>query len=257
MKARMHFKYIALVHIFLSVIVTVIICCFVSCGTTNMTTYRNGYIVDAKGKVVSYYANGYIFDNERKVKGNYSNGYVYDENKEIIATYANGYIKSAKHRENGWYRIIDGQKDSIASRPIVTVKEFASLRLDNDFFGKAVITGSVSKHILQAWADSTEQLIGKRIGFVFNDSVITVPRINMRLESGNFQISNPHNYDMLSLYKSLLKEKKDSLDALFEANGWENDTLFFNRLSQEKQDSIINTLDYIDACSIVKGFENK
>ena len=63
MKARMHFKYIALVHIFLSVIVTVIICCFVSCGTTNMTTYRNGYIVDAKGKVVSYYANGYIFDN--------------------------------------------------------------------------------------------------------------------------------------------------------------------------------------------------
>lgn len=257
MKARMHFKYIALVHIFLSVIVTVIICCFVSCGTTNMTTYRNGYIVDAKGKVVSYYANGYIFDNERKVKGNYSNGYVYDENKEIIATYANGYIKSAKHRENGWYRIIDGQKDSIASRPIVTVKEFASLRLDNDFFGKAVITGSVSKHKLQAWADSTEQLIGKRIGFVFNDSVITVPRINMRLESGIFQISNPHNYDMLSLYKSLLKEKKDSLDALFEANGWENDTLFFNRLSQEKQDSIINTLDYIDACSIVKGFENK
>ena len=54
MKARMHFKYIALVHIFLSVIVTVIICCFVSCGTTNMTTYRNGYIVDAKGKVVSF-----------------------------------------------------------------------------------------------------------------------------------------------------------------------------------------------------------
>ena len=93
MKMRMHFKYIALIHIFLPVIVTVIICCFVSCGATNMTTYRNGYIVDAKGKVVGYYANGYIFDNERKVKGNYSNGYVYDENKKIIATYANGYVK--------------------------------------------------------------------------------------------------------------------------------------------------------------------
>ena len=193
MKTRMYFKYIALVHIFLSVTVIAIICCFVSCGTTNMTTYRNGYIMDAKGKVVGYYANGGILYNERKVKGNYSNGYVHDENKEIIATYANGYIKSAKHRENGWYRIIDGQKDSIASQPIVTVKEFANLLLDKDFFGKAVITGSVSKHKLQAWADSTEQLIGKRIGFVFNDSVITTPRINMRLESGNFQISNPHN----------------------------------------------------------------
>ena len=168
-----------------------------------------------------------------------------------------GHSQSAKHRENGWYRIIDGQKDSIASQPIVTVKEFAALRLDKDFFGKAVITGSVSKHKLQAWADSTEQLIGKRLGFVFNDSVITAPRVNMRLESGTFQISNPHHYDMPSLYRRLLKEKKDSLDALFKANGWDNDTLFFNQSDPAKQDSIINTLDYIDACAIVKGFENK
>ncbi|MEO3211104.1 MULTISPECIES: SecDF P1 head subdomain-containing protein [Bacteroidales] len=137
----------------------------------------------------------------------------------------------AKHWENGWYRIIGGQKDSIASRPIVTVKEFASLRMDKNFFGKAVITGNVSKHKLQARADSTEQLIGKRIGFVFNDSVITAPQVNMRIESGNFQTVNLHNYDMLSLYRSLLKEKKDSLDALFEANGWENDTIFFSQLA--------------------------
>ena len=167
--------------------------------------------------------------------------------------------QSIKHRENGWYRIIDGQKDSVASQPIITVKEFASLRLDKDYSGKTVITGSVSKHKLQAWADSTEQFIGERIGFVFNDSVITAPQINMRIESGNFQIATPHNYDydMSSLYRSLLKEKKDSLDALFKAHGWENDTLFYNQLDQEKQDSIINTLDYIDACSLVKGFENK
>ena len=162
-----------------------------------------------------------------------------------------------KHRENGWYRIIDGQKDSIASQPIVTVKEFAVLRLDKDIFGKAVIIGRVSKHKLQAWADSTEQLIGKRIGFIFNDSVITAPQVNMRIESGTFQIAALRNYDMPSLYRRLLKEKKDSLDVLFKANEWENDTLFFNQLDQKKQDSIINTLDYIDACSIVKGFENK
>ena len=162
-----------------------------------------------------------------------------------------------KHRENGWYRIIDGQKDSIASQPIVTVKEFAALRLDKDVFGKAAIIGRVSKHKLQAWADSTEQLIGKRIGFIFNDSVITAPQVNMKIESGTFQITTLRNYDMSALYRSLLKEKKDSLDTLFKANGWENDTPLFNQLDQKKQDSIINTLDYIDACSIVKGFENK
>ena len=174
----------------------------------------------------------------------------------LVFTICPSRSQSVKHRENGWYRIIDGLKDSIASQPIVTVKEFATLRLEKDFFEKTVITGSVSKHKLQVWADSTERLIGKRIGFVFNDSVITAPQVNMRIESGNFQISNPHNCDMLSLYRSLLKEKKDSLDALFKANGWENDTLF-NQLEQRKQDSIINTLDYIDACFIIKGFENK
>lgn len=165
--------------------------------------------------------------------------------------------QSVKHRENGWYRIMDGQKDSIASRPIVTVKEFASLRLEKDPFGKAVITGSVSKHKLRAWADSTEQLIGQRMGFVFNDSVITAPRVNMRLESGMFQIATPGDYDISSLYRNLLKEKKDSLDALFKANGWENDTLFFNQSDHDKQDSIINVLDYIEACSLVKGLEDK
>ena len=62
---------------------------------------------------------------------------------------------------------------------------------------------------------------------------------------------------MNSLYRSLLREKKDSLDALFKANGWENDTLSFHQLDQEKQDSLINTLDYIEACALIKGFENK
>lgn len=159
------------------------------------------------------------------------------------------------HRENGWYRIIDGQTDSIASTPIITVKEFTDLRLDEDYFGKSVIIGNVSKHKLQAWSDSTEQLVDKRMGFVFNDSVITAPRINMRLESGTFQIETNKNYDMKSLYRSLLKEKKDSLDALFKNKGWEIDTLFYNRLGQVEQDSIINSLDYNDACAIIVGFE--
>ena len=122
-----------------------------------------------------------------------------------------------KHRENGWYCIIDGQKDSIAPRPVVTVKDFAELRLEKDFFGNDVITGQVCEHKLKAWADSTEQLIGKRLGFVFNDTVITAPRVNGRIDSGTFQISNPRNYDMLSLYESLMKEKKDSTDALLKA----------------------------------------
>ena len=150
---------------------------------------------------------------------------------------------SLKHRENGWYRIIDGQKDSIASRPIVTVKEFVALRLEKDYFGKTVITGSVSKHKLQAWADSTEQLIGKRMGFVFNDSVIAMPQINMRIESGNFQISVPRgsSFDLPAIYQQLRKEKNDSIDALF--HGWDIDSTY----TPQEQDSLKMGIDYWEA----------
>lgn len=164
--------------------------------------------------------------------------------------------KSPAHRENGWYRIIDGAKDSISSQPIVTAKDFVWLRIEKDFFGNSVISGSVSKHKLQAWTDSTEQLIGKRMGFVFNDSVITAPQVNMRIESGAFLINGLDDYGMEVLYRKLLNEKKDSLDALFKTNGWNIDSLFFNSLNKEKQDSTINMLDYNEACSLIKGFSD-
>jgi hypothetical protein len=38
--------------------------------------------------------------------------------------------------------------------------------------------------------------------------VITAPLINIPLESGHFQISNPHGYDLERIFKELQKEKK-------------------------------------------------
>lgn len=110
-------------------------------------------------------------------------------------------------KANGWYYIIDGQQDSVSREPIVTVKDFAELSMVSDYFGKSVISGKVSKCKLNKWADATEKSVGKRIGFVFNDTVITDPQVNMRIESGNFQISNPHGYDLERIYQQLLKEK--------------------------------------------------
>ena len=34
-------------------------------------------------------------------------------------------------RENGWYYIMEGRKDSISKESIITVKDFAFLRLDS------------------------------------------------------------------------------------------------------------------------------
>lgn len=41
-----------------------------------------------------------------------------------------------KHRENGWYHVINRQKDSLSINPIVTVKDFIGLKLDTDIFWK-------------------------------------------------------------------------------------------------------------------------
>lgn len=112
-------------------------------------------------------------------------------------------------RENGWYYITDDRPDSISRNPIVTVKDFDALMLESDYLGNLIISGRAvpSKH--SQWADATEKSIGKRIGFVFNDTVITAPQVNARIESGNFQISSPHGDDLKRIYNQLLKETSE------------------------------------------------
>lgn len=120
-------------------------------------------------------------------------------------------------KENGWYYIIDEKQDSVSQEPIITAKDFVELNLIFDSFGKPFISGKVSKDKLEKWADATEKSIGKRIGFVFNDTVITAPQVNARIESGNFQISNPCEYDLKRVYRQLLKEKANSTESFSEA----------------------------------------
>ena len=158
--------------------------------------------------------------------------------------------------ENGWYYIVDGTQDSIVPTPIVTVKEFGALRVDSDYYGVYSIVGQVCRSKRQTWADATERWIGKRIGFVFNDSLITSPQVNMRIESGTFQITVPQGHGIKSLYRKLLKEKEDSIDALFKTHSWEKDTLLLQRIDAESRDSLINALDYGDARALAEGFED-
>lgn len=159
-----------------------------------------------------------------------------------------------KGLENGWYHIVD--EDSIIPIPIVTVKEFAALRVDSDYYGMCSIVGQVCRSKRQTWADATERWIGKRIGFIFNDSLIASPQVNMRIESGTFQITVPQGHGIKSLYRKLLKEKEDSIDALFKTHSWEKDTLLLQRIDAESRDSLINALDYGDARALAEGFED-
>lgn len=113
----------------------------------------------------------------------------------------------SRQYENGWYHIISEQKDSIDPEPIVTVKDFSALRLDTDAFGRYAITGKVSQHKQNKWADETEKAIGQQIAFIFNDSVITNPQVNGRIERGSFQITSFQDDRLPDIYRQLKKEQ--------------------------------------------------
>lgn len=113
---------------------------------------------------------------------------------------------STHRRTDGWYPIADYPDNSIVGKPLVTVKDFDRITILRDTFiieGDTVIQlliqGRVKSEKRKQWADGTEQLIGRRLGFIFNDSVITAPKINTRIESGNFQITSPDSVLLKSI----------------------------------------------------------
>ena len=130
----------------------------------------------------------------------------------------------AIHRENGWYLVTGDSNDSLSLEPIVTTKDFSVLRLDSDAFGKYVIFGQIHPYYMNLWAEETEKAIGKQIAFVFNDSVISTPTVNMRIESGNFAITSYCDTLLPGIYEELNKEinpsYSDSLTRLATARLW-------------------------------------
>jgi TonB family protein len=130
----------------------------------------------------------------------------------------------AIHRENGWYPVTGDSNDSLSLEPIVTTKDFSVLRLDSDAFGKYVIFGQIHPYYMNLWAEETEKAIGKQIAFVFNDSVISNPTVNMRIESGNFAITSYCDTLLPEIYEELNKginpSYSDSLTRLATARLW-------------------------------------
>lgn len=156
------------------------------------------------------------------------------------------------HRESGWYHILPQPTDSLAKEPIVAVKDFVALRMDSDGRGTYVIVGQVSKHKVRKWAKETEKAIGRQIAFVLNDSVVTSPTVNASIESGAFQISAPHGFDLKNIYAKIRKEKIDSIEGLFK--GWEKDSAYYS--SREKTDSALFAADYLETAEWIDMLSN-
>lgn len=100
--------------------------------------------------------------------------------------------------------VADRPENKIEGKAIVTSKDFDAVSLDTVTSPDiAIIEGKLKADKVQKWADATESRIGKRIGFVFNDSVITAPTVNCRIESGGFSINSPDKALIIEIYNSL------------------------------------------------------
>lgn len=120
---------------------------------------------------------------------------------------------SSHRKADGWYPVADYPDNSIVGKPLATVKDFERVAIVRDTFviesdtvSKLLIQGRVKPGKRQQWADGTERLIGKRLGFVYNDSVITAPQINVRIESGSFQITSPDTVLIRNIYNSIISK---------------------------------------------------
>lgn len=134
------------------------------------------------------------------------------------------------HRTSGWYHLYASPTDSIGQTPIVTLKDCAALELNTGPHGHYTIIGQVKEHLLEHWADETEKAIGQRIAFVWNDSILTAPRVNARITGGRFQISSRHSERLPALYREMQQEmeepatnlaREDSLQRAREQQLWD------------------------------------
>lgn len=120
---------------------------------------------------------------------------------------------SSHRKADGWYPLADYPDNSIVGKPLATIKDFESVAIvrdtfiiDSDTVSQLLIQGRVKPGKRQQWADGTERLIGKRLGFIYNDSVITAPQINARIESGAFQITSPDTVFIRNIYNSIISK---------------------------------------------------
>lgn len=110
---------------------------------------------------------------------------------------------------DGWYPIADTSDNRIEGKAIVTVKDFETVVIDTlSHPDVAFIEGRLKANKVPVWAKVTEGRIGKRIGFVFKDSVVMAPTINCRIESGTFTINSDDRNLILEIYNSLNNKAK-------------------------------------------------
>ena len=98
----------------------------------------------------------------------------------------------------GWYYILEngdgfkrqldktGEFYFIDPKPIVVKEHFDKVFLYQPDFHKdgVALSMQIHKKYQELWADATEKSIGKRLGFIVDDKLVSAPMVNMKIENG-------------------------------------------------------------------------
>lgn len=91
---------------------------------------------------------------------------------------------------DGWYLLEEGAGQPAS--PIVTVHDFASLRIDSLPEDSGVfryrITGQLNASGTERFAQATRQAVGRRIGFLCDGRLVCMPTVHAQIVSGRFLI---------------------------------------------------------------------
>jgi len=90
--------------------------------------------------------------------------------------------------ENGFKRQLDKMEEFyfIDPKPILVKGHFDKLRIyKTDFHGDHfALSIPIRKEYKELWANATEKSIGKRLGLIVDNQLVSAPMVNMRIENG-------------------------------------------------------------------------
>lgn len=119
-------------------------------------------------------------------------------------------------KADGWYYLTDYENQTVSAEPIVTVADFETLRidsaLDRNNLTNYYLTGKIKTDKAPAFAEATEKWTGKHIAFLYQGEILTAPRVNMRIDGGNFMITSPQwrqdKVKILDIFRQLENQMK-------------------------------------------------
>jgi preprotein translocase subunit SecD len=99
--------------------------------------------------------------------------------------------------ETGFKRQIDRTEAFcfVDPKPIVVKEHFGKLKIfktESQGQHYEALSIPISKEYKDLWADATEKSIGRRIGFIVDNVLVTAPTVNMKIENG---ASSLHRWD--------------------------------------------------------------